>query len=145
MGYRTKADHIRALLKEGLSKKEIALRTGASYTQVHGLYQRLNGTQVKAHYAAMTKVKTGKPFIPGTRVVHRRQVNKKLFGVVISSNPRYTQVSFTLRIPPPELHYCRHYEATFCIHNPRREGKLLPPVTLPTVDLIRAPLGAESK
>lgn len=139
MAYRTKADHIRALLKQGLSKKEIALRTGASYTQVHGLYQRMSGAQTKAHYAAMTKPKPGKPFIPGTRVVHKRQVNKKLFGVVISSNALQTKVSFPLMIPPPELHYCRHYESVFCIHNPKRAGKLLLPVVYSTIELEVAP------
>jgi hypothetical protein len=139
MAYRTKADHIRALMKEGLSKKEIALRTGASYTQVHGLYMRQTGAQVKAARIAASKAKLGKPFAPGTRVVHKRQIAKGLFGIVVSSDPLYTRVSFTLRNPPPELHYCRFYEGVHCIHDPKREGKLLPPVSLFTVELEVAP------
>lgn len=96
MGYRTKADHIRALLKEGKTKKEAARLAGASYTQVHGLWTQMSGTQrsgsIRAQAIAASK--PAKPFTPGDRVIHRRQLDKDLYGVVLRSDPYSTVVRF---------------------------------------------------
>jgi hypothetical protein len=139
--YRTKADHIRALLAAGHTKSDTARIAGASYPQVHGLWQRMSGNKVAQHYKAHTARRMGTPFPRGTRVVHKRQVNKKLFGVVIESDPRITKVAYTYHHPSPEQHYCQHYRDTPCIHKRPRamEGKLLPPAILYTAELERAP------
>jgi hypothetical protein len=87
---------------------------GASYTQVHGLWKQMTGAQQSASIRAI--ISTGKPFVKGSRVVHRRQVDKTVCGVVLESTPQQTRVLF-----------------------PGPKQKRLGGAYLRTVDLIRAP------
>lgn len=113
--YPTKAAHIRALLAEGKSKSEAARISGASYPQVHGIYQAMTGTQRRAALQQLLRQDTAKPFKRGSRVVHQRQVNLYDFGVVLRSGPHTTVVRFSGR------------------------KQLRDPAVLHTRDLIRAP------
>jgi hypothetical protein len=130
----TKSAEIRGLLKQGLSRSAVAARLGTSYQFVYQVDKKRN-IDPKAALAARERARKGKPFPIGTRVVHKRQIAKGDYGVVLQSNPYYTTVAYTYRHPAPEAHYCQYYSGVPCIHNRRKEGKLLPGVSLPTPDL----------
>jgi hypothetical protein len=92
---------------------------GASYTQVHGLWKQMSGAQQSANLRRANP-RAKKALRIGTRVVHKRQLNKAIFGVVISSTTQVTRVRFSGRIQ-------------------KRLGGAL----IPTIDLEPAPGGAK--
>jgi hypothetical protein len=135
----TKAAQIRRLLSQGKSFNEVCVAVGTSYPYVNGIWTSLGREgRNQALRAAAGLVAAKRAFPVGSRVVHKRQVNKRSFGVVVESTRYTTRVSFTYRHPAKQDHNCVFYE-TPCMHDPKKEGKLLPAVAFKTVDLEVAP------